>query len=378
MRFLRCIWSIVYRLFFVFRIDNNKVLFTSFYGKGYGDSPKYIAEILKEYNFKLYWTINASCMDEFPPYILPLKKNRINWLYHMATSGVWIDNCRKQRWISKRSKQFYIQTWHGGICLKKIEMDAMGTLQKEYIEAAQHDSKMINAFISASSYQTELIKKSFWYNGDIIETGLPRSDIFYNNTKETRRKVCDCFGIDYNDGIILYAPTFRNSNNLSVYNLDSDRIIRVCEEKWDSRYRMIIRLHPNVSNECKQFSYNKSVINGSYYPDSNELICASDVIITDYSSIMFEALENSSIVFLYASDLSSYINERDGFYFSFDELPFDFAETNNQLEKCIRNFDYKRYKLETDTFQNRIKSFNDGFASKRVVEYILEQRKQAL
>lgn len=129
---LRSVWTIKTFMFYIFRIcpiKKNKVVFTNYYGKGYGDNAKYIAEEIIKQNIRLdlVWLVND--LDyHVPNEIRKVKYDTIASIYEMVTAKVWIDNCRKQIYVRKRKSQFYIQTWHGDIGFKKVEKEAKKSL----------------------------------------------------------------------------------------------------------------------------------------------------------------------------------------------------------------------------------------------------------
>ena len=144
------IYTFIYYLFRIFPIKNNKIVISSYYGKGYGDNGKYICqELLKSgRNLDIVWLSEEK--QEFPNQIRVAKYKSVKSIYEQVTAKVWIDNCRKRSYVRKRKKPYYIMTWHGGIGPKKVEKEAERQLPRHYIKAAQRDSKMANLFVAES------------------------------------------------------------------------------------------------------------------------------------------------------------------------------------------------------------------------------------
>ena len=147
------------KCFRIFPIDRKKIVVSNFRGKGYGDNPKYIIENLRKRKetYKIYWLVEDK-NEKMPEEIHVVKINSIASLYHLSTAKIWIDNCRKSPYITKRKKQYYIQTWHGAIGFKKIEKEAPG-LTEEYRLASLNDSKMIDILLSGSQWCTEMLQR---------------------------------------------------------------------------------------------------------------------------------------------------------------------------------------------------------------------------
>ncbi|MBR2786192.1 MAG: CDP-glycerol glycerophosphotransferase family protein [Clostridia bacterium] len=357
------IYRCLFIIFKVFPIKKNKLVFINFYGNGYGDNPKYICEELlkKHSDLDIVWLVN-NINSNFPKGIRKVKYKSVSAIYELATAKIWIDNARKRKYVLKRKKQYYIQTWHGGIGLKKIEKDAEETLSKYYVESAKHDSEMIDVIISNSKYRTNLYKNSFWYEGEILEVGLPRNDIFFNGNyaKEIKDKILKMYGISPNRKIILYAPTFRKD-----FNIFEKIDLKLLEQNMPEHI-ILIRAHPGTSIgiDCSN-----NVIDVTDYPDMQELIIACDYFISDYSSCIFDAMTSGKAVYLYAPDHDEYLSER-GLNFVYDELPFSIAHSNEELISNLTKDTYKNKEEELELFIKDLGIVDDGTASEKIVKRI--------
>ena len=143
-------------LFFIFRIfpiQRNKIVIDNYAGKGFGDNGKYIAlELLRrKCDFDIVW-LARNLKEEFPDGIRLVSYASLKSIYEQATAKVWIDNLRKASYVRKRSGQYYIMTWHGGIGPKKIEKEAEDQLGEEYLQGAKNDSKMANLFLAEADF----------------------------------------------------------------------------------------------------------------------------------------------------------------------------------------------------------------------------------
>ena len=358
--------------FRIFRIDPHKAVFKSFRGIGCGDNPRAVYdEMLKERpDYKYIWITQDP--NESVPGAEMVRHGSIREIYELATARLWVDNKRKGCWASKRKGQLYIQTWHGGVCLKKIEKDAEESLPAYYIKSAIKDSQMADAMTSSSKWQNDQYRNAFWFKNTILEYGLPRADIFYHDQKSIYENVRRYYGLPSDAKILLYAPTYRDDHRTDVFNLDYEKASSLLEQRFGGDWYVIVRLHPNIADQAGIIEYNERVINGTPYPIMNELVIASDLLITDYSSCMFDAMEAGKKVIIYAADIEQYDDDR-GFYFDFRELPFQVAENNEELQNIIALFDTEEYSREVSAFRDRVGLFNDGHASERTVKYILKR-----
>lgn len=369
----RYIMICLYYMFRVCPIKQNKIVICNYLGKGYGDNAKYIVnELLKtDKQYDIVWLLR-NMDDQLPDEVRAVKYNSIKSLYEMVTAKVWIDNRRKPVFVRKRKNQVYIMTWHGGIGLKKVEKAAMDALPAVYVRAAINDSKMADLFVSNSKWTTKVYRDYFWYDGPILEYGLPREDILFQDNSNLKDRVYSQYGIQSDAKVVLYAPTFRKSKSVSdldLYNINWTELIKAYESRFGGNWIGMIRLHPNIANQANLLVLPENVINVTDYPDMQELLAVSDSLITDYSSCVFDFGATKKPAFIYAVDLEEYTKDRD-FFFSFDEIPFNMAQDENGLRKNISNYIEKDYLNMVTSFYERCGFFKGGESARKIAEYI--------
>ncbi len=374
MTFLRgCKYGNYNYFLLLFPVKSNKIVVSNFYGKGYGDNGKYITENLlsRGVNCDIVWLYKTHNQHEvnFPKGVRVVKYGSLKSLFELSTSKIWIDNCRKMYSPPKRGNQVYIQTWHGSIALKRIERDIEEKLSTNYRNDAIRDSMMADYFISNSEFSTNMYKTAFWYEGEILKYGSPRCDILYNRNENSLEKIKDYFKINRETHILMYAPTFRNDANSDIYSVNFNELIDVVKAKWGGDWIVLVRLHPNISNEDKFLEYNSRIINATHYDDMYELLAVSDVLVTDYSSTMFEFSFTYKPVFLYAPDIEEYVAERN-FYFEIDRLPFSLSLNNEELFDAIKQFDEEIYLKKIHDFESKVGLYEKGDASYQVANKI--------
>jgi CDP-glycerol glycerophosphotransferase len=348
-------------------VKHNKIVLNNFHGFGYGDSPKYIAEeiIRQKLPYDLVWLV-ADMSMEFPPEVRKVKMQSVHASYELSTAKIIISNVKVALPYHKKRSQFYIQTWHGSMAFKAIEADAQDKLKPYYLKETKADSKLINLFLSSNSIQTQEIQTCFWYDGEIFECGSPRNDMLYK-PQDYQDKIKAQLGIT-GKKLVLYAPTFRDDHRKDVYNLDMDRLKTYLDEHFGNDWHILVRLHPNVMN--KNLFENKSYITDvTLYPDMQELLLISDVLITDYSTIIYDMAIMRKVILLYAPDLEDYKTNR-GLKPVYFKLPTRINQSNEELLEYIGRFDVSKYKHELDEFLGTLQIFDDGKASERVVEKI--------
>lgn len=364
-------YQLIIILFSFLPIKKNKILFFSYYGNQYGCNPKYISQYLVQNNlgYKIIWAFTKPEKYNVPG-ILKVKYYSFHFFYELCTSKVIITNYRMITLFKKRKNQLYIQTWHSSLRLKTIEKDALSSLPPHYIQMAQQDSQYIDCLISGCKFSTDIFKSSFWYNGLILECGTPRNDLFFSKELNLKIKITDKYNIPQDDKLVLYAPTFRQSYNLEYYNIDYINLKEVLHNRFGHEWTILVRLHPHLRQYSQQLLHGKQTIDVTSYDDIQELLAASDILISDYSSLIFDFALTKKPCFLYVPDLNEYIQKERDLYFDINQLPFIKSSSNNDLLSAISTFNEKKYLSELTVFNNSIGSYENGDACKKIAEYI--------
>ena len=370
------------------KIKNNLIVFNNFGGNGYGCNPKYIAEEIIKRNlpYELVWLcknekdVRENALPSVIKTIGAKNAAAIKTLYSakVVVSNVHCNPLFSAGWV-KKDGQAYIQTWHGSLGIKKIDYSVKNNnstfFTKTWNDLAQMDIESIDYLITNSDFEKNVFKEGFMWNADFMNVGHPRNDIFFKNNEElvdTKRKVCSKLGISMEKKIVLYAPSFRDDKKLNVYNLDYDSLTNNLKEKFGGDWVIVLRLHPHHANlEDKTLIYRgcDNLVDASLYPDIQELLVASDIGITDYSSWIFDFMLSKKPGFIYAEDIEKYNTDR-GFYYPLESTPFPVSTNNSELCKNIENFEYEKYKASVETFLNEKGCIEDGHASERVVDLI--------
>lgn len=361
---VKCLW--------VFPIRRNKILFLSFRGQ-VSDSPKYIYEYLKKKgcSFQYCWVINGKNGD-IPGGCLKSEPKGLNFFYNLVTSKVVVTNDYLNTYYQRRNGQTVINTWHGGSPLKTVGMVGVEVTEEEKDFFRRHD-KIYSFFLSSSKFMTEeVFRKSFGYTGIVKETGMPRNAILLRDHSVQERKVRDYFGIDEDQKIILYAPTFRgNARNGGFLTKERQFDVQICiqalEKKFGQKYSLLFRAH----HACHIDIEIPGVYTASDYPDMQELLCASDILITDYSSCMGDEALMYKPIFLYCPDLDDYIKER-GFYWDIYSLPFPVSKNQEELIQSISEFDDKKYNLGIDEYLSKLGTYENDKADEIVGDMIIQ------
>lgn len=370
-------------------IQKNKIVFCNFKGAGYGCNPKYIAEeiIRRKLPYEIVWLTKVindpEIIKKFPPQIRLVKYGSPQALKELATAGIWVDNQRKnfyiKRGLEKKEGQVYIQTFHGSLGIKKVGI-VSNSQEQGWVRFGMKDAEFIDYLISNSTFEDEVFESCFFGKGLIKKCGHARNDIFFKSQEDRDKihsKVCEELGVKKDSKMLLYVPTFRDDKKFYCYLLDVNLLKNKLENKFGGNWVIIIRMHPNLKKySSKLFDFSRDyLVDGSFYSDIQELLVASDIAITDYSSCIFDFMLSRKPGFIFATDIDDFDNER-GFYYPLESTPFPVARNNQELAENIQNFDIEKYKKEVDKFLEDKGCMDDGHASERVVDLIEEILKQ--
>ena len=376
--------SLLFRILWIFPIKKNKIVFSSYEGDGgFCCNPRYIAEELHRRNldFDMVWLLHDTS-KEFPDYIRKVKDTPLNTAFQLATARIWIDNYRKPFGTLKRKDQLYIQTWHATIGFKAVGLYRGDAFPEIARLVSEWDSGLSDYFLSNSQYCDDVYPKKLLYSGPTLRVGSPRVDPLINNKDELHKIIREKLGIDKDCKLLLFAPTFRGGTQkgekqviAETPQIDFDRLIAALSEKYNCEWKVLLRLHPQLSAKLDKMpllSEDDRLIDVSQMPDISEIMGGCDMVITDYSSCAFDAAFAGIPVLLYADDVQEYIKNRGQFMWKREELPFDIAEDNDVLIQSVKAFDEQKYKEDVNAFMNRYDVIEDGQASKRLVDLILQ------
>lgn len=360
-------------------VNPKKIIFCGF--GTYSDHGKYITEqlIKQTEEIDIVWVVADMSVGVPESVRLVNSADVEKYIYEMETAKVWIVSTMVPDYIIKREGQFYIHTKHwASITLKKFFLDAPSVSniegnRKWWLKNAE----MMDYIIVGSEFDAESCKRGLSPTAQMLYFGSPRSDALFAPV-DYKRKICDSYHIDADKGMMLYAPTYRFRKNgareihvMGEMNLDFQMVCNALKAYSGKEWYILLRLHPGVAIESKKIARQEGVIDVSDYEDSQELVAASDAIISDFSSIMFEPAFAGKPVFLYAPDKESYVKEDYELLLDYDSLPFPIAQTNEKLRDEIEKFDMDDYRKKIDGFLRQYGVCEDGRASERAAEFIL-------
>jgi CDP-glycerol glycerophosphotransferase len=364
-------------------VNKKIVIFESFLGKQFSDNPRAIYEYLQEnqYPYKLYWSVDKKYLDNFKDKNLNcIKRFSIKWLFIMPRARFWVTNSRFPLWIPKPKHTTYIQTWHG-TPLKRLAADMEevympGTTAEKYKKNFIKEAKNWDYLISPNAYSTEIFRRAFQFDKEVLETGYPRNDfICKHNNQDTREKLVNNYGIPLDKKVILYAPTWRDDQfyEKGKYRFDINLDLDLMREKLGDNYVILFRLHYLISENLDLTPYEGFAYDFSNHEDIRELYLLADILITDYSSVFFDYSNLRRPMIFYVYDIDQYRDNLRGFYFDFEqEAPGPLVKTTEELIQTVKMIEAdgfqrsKKYEL----FYERFCYLENGDSTRKVVDNI--------
>lgn len=383
--YTKYVMRIILKFFWFFPIKQRTIFFMANMGKGYLCNPKYIFKSMinsPEFNeYKFVWCFQDPSLVDHTDFdkrtTIIKKKNYLAYFYYLLSSGIVIYNCGGFSYAPIRKKQLLIETWHGGGAFKKVGLvvDNKSISSKRGIQLAMKDVKI---FLSSCELATNaLIREAMGYEGCVLNSGFPRNDILFHDNTTLKQSIRKRLHVDNDNNIILYAPTFRGDEKHAVeFNTKAETINPVMikdafTKKYGGKWTFYTRGHL-YSNDI--------VLSGadgdwSKYPDMQELLLIADVLITDYSSSIWDFAITGKKSFLFVPDLDEYENNERGFLTPFDKWPGIKVTSNIDFVEKILNFSDKELEIKANLFMVDCVSYEKGNACKIIKDAIRNSKR---
>lgn len=326
------------------RTDPDLILFISYGGQKYDDSPRVVYEYLLKHPVspahKYVWAFIEP--DNFPQVENRIKVDALHYFVTAMRAGIWITNSSASRGLNfrkKKTKNYLFQ--HGMAGIKKIGTDV--ELFDKAFRIGFHET--FEAVFIEGKKELDILPRAWQMDPAVFHTtGLPRNDDLVAVSADEIKSIKDRLGIPQSKKVILYAPTFREFNRAEDGR--NELGIPINFSKWKAalgqEYVLLVTAHYEVAKLLDELPKNNFVINAFQYPILNDLIKVSDILISDYSSIVFDYSILERPVFCYGYDYDSYVKER-GFYTDLNELfSHGVLRTEDEVLKAIQEINYEQ------------------------------------
>ncbi|TCN26707.1 CDP-glycerol glycerophosphotransferase family protein [Mesobacillus foraminis] len=371
-RFMRTkMFMILYYLFHLFPVRENRILFASDSRDEIGGNLKYVYEEMERqqlpYDYKFMFKENSFVKKSF--------FEIIRLAYYAATSKATLleENYPMVSPLKIRKNTDLIQLWHGAGAFKKFGYSRLGQPGGPKINSKDHRN-YTKAVVSSKNVVPQYAEGFDILEESILPLGIPRTDIFFDEAykNEKRKELYDQYPFLKGKKVILFAPTFRGRGRKEAHypieNLDFEKLY----ETFKDEYVFLFKLHFIVLNKVIiPHKYAGFFYDFTDYREVNDLLLITDLLITDYSSICFEYSLLDKPMLFFAYDVEEYISKR-GFYYEYQSfIPGHLVKDSNQLIEKIQNKDFAQQKVKP--FRDYFFDYQDGKASERVVNQLLKK-----
>lgn len=371
-RIIIALLRILYRAFYIFPVQQRRIFFSSYKGEGMCCNPYYIYRYLqadKEEKYECVWEIQKGGIKQDGTYIC-VRPHTLKALYYKMTAGVLISNIGFSSTLPKRKNQCYINTWHGGGAYKKVGVDLKEEQHPVSLFINRLCAGQVDYFISSSDAFTECMSAAKLIPKEkFFAAGQPRNDIFFQKDeayeRQIRQRLLENFGISEKKKLVLYAPTYRDDESKKKEVLQVKAVLEALTKRFDGEWQMLIRAH----HFSKAWEW-EDTVDVSTYPDMQELLLVSDVLITDFSSCMWDFALTGKPGFLFTPDLTDYRKERQ-FYTPIETWPFFYATDNEKLCRLVEGYDEKEGTKKRNRHLQSMGSCEKGQACEQIVKNLL-------
>lgn len=352
------------------RTDPSMVLFQAWDGR-IADSPRAISEELhrRAAPVRHVWVTRPG--QQAPEWAETVPPEGPAYLRALGSAGVIFSNTSLPGYFRKRASATYVQTWHG-TPLKRIAFDierpSMPDHQR-YLRNLTRDVAAWDALVSPNPFTTSTMRRAFGYEGRVLETGYPRNDaLLAPDRASARGAVRARLGLAEPDTAVLIAPTWRDNDSFS-FPVD----LGALAEQLGGSQTILLRAHHLVAATVSAQPH-PNVVDVSSWPDVRELLLAADVLVTDYSSVMFDFAITRKPMIFFVYDLDRYRDDLRGFYLDFAATaPGPLLRTSEELCDALRDVRAATapHAEARERFRERFCALEDGGASGRVLDAVL-------
>jgi CDP-glycerol glycerophosphotransferase len=347
------------------------VLLETFRGRGVGDNPGALGRELlsRDLGLDLVWVVDDPSVN-VPDGTRAVARNTGEWYDVLARAHAYIGNAGAPYFFRKAPGQFHLQTWHG-TPLKRIGEDRGPGDFKTWRHRRRIADQAAgwDAMISPSPYCSAIFRSAFGFEGRMLESGYPRNDILLGEgAAGARERARTVLGVREGERVVLYAPTWREYvgvRDAKPLYLDAPRLAKAMPDTV-----VLVRGHYNSTGQADVFAGHPRIHDVTRYPDIADLYLAADVLVTDYSSVMFDFALTDKPVVLLTPDLEQYRDVERGFYFDIEERsPGPMVESTEQVIDVLGRQD--EHSAARAAFRDAFCPYEDGSASRRVIDDLL-------
>ncbi|MFD9887405.1 CDP-glycerol glycerophosphotransferase family protein [Streptomyces alboflavus] len=343
-----------------------------------GDSPRAVHEELvrRGADVEHLW-VTQDQQTRVPAGARGVEEHSAEWYGALARCRRIVAAGHLPDFFARREGQTVVQTWHG-TPLKRIGTDLTDTLYADHghLDRLPRLAAQWNVLVSPSGFATPHLGRALTYDGEVLEAGSPRNDVLFADdrhkvTERVRREL----GLTPDKRIVLYAPTYRDHLGFGPgrFRYDPALDLRAAEDVLGDDHVLLVRKHPLTSGRLPG-ARAPFVRDVTGHPRTAELLLVADVLITDYSSLMFDFAHTGRPMLFHAYDLEHYRDTVRGFYLDFESrAPGPLLASTGEVVDALRDLDSvsARHRKAYAAFREAYCDLDDGRAAERVADRLM-------
>lgn len=361
-----------YLLYYLVPVKNNRIMFYAHERKGYVCNPAYIMQYMLEKcpeEFEIIW-VSAwpeSCISI--PHVHVIGRRSFSYFRYFIRTKYFITNDMTDENLIKKRGQIFISTWHGGGAYKKVGIETT----YEDISFAENFRKWygrLDYFVSSCTKCTEIYSKAFGIDKQhFLEIGTPRNDLCFQDTHEIKRRVFEFYGLKEDTHLILYAPSFHMGEQTGEVwkTAQWEKVLGQLTGITGKPWRLVCRTHylSEIAEKPEDW-----ILDGNGYYDMQELLCAAELLVSDFSSSMWDFALMGKPVFLLKQSIFEYEKRDRGFFISPKEWPYVFIDKVEKIPTILTNLDYDTLRKQYQQHFEDMGSFEKGTACRDFTELL--------
>lgn len=366
----------VLMLFFFLPVKSGRILFFEPCGLGYGGSPKCISDYLYENDrndTEIIWGFFRPEKHTLPSGVKKVRYHSPLWFYYYFTASAVVVNGEISQLHPRREKQFFINTWHAGGAYKRVGAEIPRLRGKSELKEMETRISLVDLFLSSGElFSLYTVRRAFRYQGAILNCGMPRNDIFFSAPRrhDAAERVRERYGL--RGYTVLYAPTFRGYKTAGYktdFQFPYEAVRSALEKRTGRTVTILKRAHPGGIMTDRT---PPGVIDATDHPVMQELLCAADMLITDYSSSIWDYALLGRPCLLYIPDLEAYEAER-GLFTPVESWPGIPCGSDGELLEAIRTLDENACAEKAARHLKELGSYETGTATEQAGKWIMSR-----
>lgn len=352
--------SCVFQLWGMFVKTDPKLILMNGHSYKYNDSPRTIyrkmLELKLDEKYHIVWALNNPESMDIPGNVQKIKMDTKEYFQTALKAKYWISCVGIERGLHfKKKTQVYLNTWHGAA----INVCGNGVPGRKDFHWGHINYFCVCGKLDEINFgrDMELNPKSY------LRCGYPRNDVLSTTSFEERIEIQQKLGLPEGKRYILYAPTWRESQDGGEsYPLTPPIDWDKWREELGDNYIVLLRTHP-YTTKFMNMKFNDFVLDFTLYPEINDLLIAADVLISDYSSVLLDYCITEKPMVCFGYDFEEYKRIR-GFYYDMEkEIPNGVLKTENEVIKHLAKLDYEMECDKTRRFKQNHCEYEKGNAT---------------